>query len=80
MSRQGHKIPNYERHPGLIWLEENRAEVEEHYLGEWVAVSETGIVAHRPDIGALMRQIAQDRIDHLDIAIAFISTWSSEVE
>jgi hypothetical protein len=72
--RQGKLLPGYQRHPGSIWIDDNRASLPNN---EWVAADDSGLVAHDAPIDGLMAKIRDHHLDPANVAIAFITSDSA---
>lgn len=73
IQRQGKPVPTYKRHPGSVWIDNNRARLPDN---EWVAADDSGLVANDPSIDRLIAKIRDKDLDPADVAIAFITSDS----
>jgi len=73
LQRQGKPLPGYQRHPGSIWIDNNRAGLPDN---EWVAADDSGLVANDRSIDGLMAKIRDKHLELADVAIAFITSDS----
>jgi hypothetical protein len=71
--RQGKLVPGYKRHPGSVWIDNNRGSLPDN---EWVAADASGLVASDPSIDNLMAKIRDKHLDPVEVAIAFITSDS----
>lgn len=43
--------------PSWMWFEDHQEEIRLQFMGEWVAISDTGLVAHATELRELCHQI-----------------------
>lgn len=72
--RQGSPVPGYNRHPGSIWIDENRAVLPNN---TWVAADDSGLVAKETSIDGLLKAIEAGGKKPDQVAIAFITKDSA---
>jgi hypothetical protein len=58
------------RSPELAWLEAHRAELEQGYPGEWIAVDADRVIAHASDLTTLL--VFAGAAGHLDPLITSV--------
>ena len=71
---RGKPDPNYMRHPGSQWIDDNYSHLETAYQEEWVAANGQGVVAHNSSIDDLVNAIQSMGISPETVAIAFVSS------
>jgi hypothetical protein len=69
--QRGHKVADFVRNPGSIWIEGHRATLPNN---QWVAADGTGLVAHDSSYDGLVVQVKTRGIDLALVAIAYISS------
>lgn len=74
VQRQGKPVPGHSRHPGSVWIDNNRATLPNN---QWVAADSSGLVADDPSIDGLMAKIRDKHLDPAHVAIAFITSDSA---
>jgi hypothetical protein len=61
-------------HPGEAgagWIAQHRSDLPNN---NWIAASESGLVAYQPTIGALMEELSNKHIDPEIVAITFVTS------
>ena len=48
-----------DKSPEFDWYEKHQSEIRRDYLGEWIALSGDGVVAHDPELKNLVKYIEQ---------------------
>jgi hypothetical protein len=71
ITRQGKPVPNYVRHPGSIWIDDNRSTLPNN---EWVASNGSKMVAHASSIDELLGALHSKNVNVDEVAIAYITT------
>ncbi|MEK7560538.1 MAG: hypothetical protein AAB539_01115 [Patescibacteria group bacterium] len=70
--QRGQRDPNYQRHPGSLWIDEKRSELIVQYPEEWIAADGFGILLHSRTHEDLIEQIKASGIAQEKFAMAFI--------
>lgn len=71
IARQGKPVPGYTRHPGSIWIDNNRSNLPNN---EWVASNGSKMIAHASSIDGLLGALHSKKVHVDEVAIAYITT------